>query len=466
MTNIMQHAIRYALAITVLLLLMAVPNLRLVVLIFCIFWAALGVRQSIQSLSIVVLAKFLNPSVFPPESGLALISWTVIAASGLRIIVDWIRSKPKVSRPLIWLLIFFIIVLLQSILFSYSGLISIFKLLSFTFTAVALLAAAAIANQDDYFRGSWFLGIWLAVILLSVPTMFIPDVGYYLDGMGFQGLLSHPQAYAIFLAPAAAWLTGRLFFSNNRGSLVLYVLFVVAWISIFLTRGRTALVAVVGGLLLVGLVALVARRDWAAAIKAFLFRPAQIFVSVSLVLVLVVLSRDIFQAARSFVYKDIDDVVISESFESSRGFLISESMSNFYDHFWFGIGFGVSKSRYMPFEPVIDELTGLPLSASTEKANLAVAVLEETGVVGAFFFCVFMFSLVRQVLRAAEITYPWVFFTCLLTNVGETTFFSVGGLGLYFLLLIAWCLSQISESPRTGTDVGRGYQISRKWYTR
>src|SRR5262249_33043058 len=93
-------------------------------------------------------------------------------------------------------------------------------------------------------------------------------------------------------------------------------------------------------------------------------------------------------------------------------------------------------------EPVIDKVTGLPLSAPVEKGFLPTAVLEETGIFGAIFFALFLFSAMRLVVRRGDIVLAWIFFTCLFVNVGEMIFFSAGGLGLYIWLLMGWAAAR------------------------
>jgi len=435
----LSQTLRVAILIVFLLTVLALhPYASCFVLILLCIWSLMGTAQAIQALSLLVLIKILNPAIYPNEGPISLLGWVVIALAGARIFIDNLRVTWKIQLVLLWLLLFSAVILLESIFFSYYRVVSTFKIVSFAYLALAVLIGFKATANKSVDWTSWFLGIWIAVTVLSAPTFFFPRIGFFLDGMGFQGLLNHPQTFAIFLVPMVAWLMGRLLFLPLKGHYWLYSILTLAWASLFLTRGRTALVAVIMGFTVVILIGLIKRNEWRKLLRRSIFSPIFLVLIISYLAIALFRPPTVLEVVRSFIFKDLPDMGISESFKKSRGFLIVESMDNFIQHKWFGIGFGVSDSIFIPFDPVVEPLTGLPLAAPTEKPMLPVALLEETGIIGTAFFTLFLFTLMKLLISNGNLILSLVFLTCLFLNIGEMIFFSVGGLGLYIWLIMGW----------------------------
>jgi hypothetical protein len=217
----------------------------------------------------------------------------------------------------------------------------------------------------------------------------------------------------------------------------------------FLTRGRTGVYSLSAGWATVMFISLIRRPQWRKRINKTLSKPIVIVPFLLLFVVLLPKSLDVIDAAKGFIYKDIENITIAESFDNSRGFLITESVNNFIRNYWFGIGFGVSNSSRIPFAPVIEPVTGLPISAPTEKPNLPVALLEETGVIGTILFIPFMYLMMKSAISKDNILHPLVFFTAFFINFGEMMFFSAGGFGLFIWLLMAWAINAPVERVKS-----------------
>ena len=233
-----------------------------------------------------------------------------------------------------------------------------------------------------------------------------------------------------------AWLTGTLLFSQGKRAYWLYAATPVAWIFLFLTAARTALIAVVAGFVVILFVALLRRPEWRKSIRKGVLRPISALLAFATLSLFLLKPSLLVDTVYAFVHKGDTQATVEESFASSRGRGIEGQWRTFSANPLFGIGFGVSLDP--SFKPIMDPFTGLPLSAPVEKGFLPTAVLEETGIFGATFFIVFLFSLIRHVFSKTEIILPWVFLASLLVNNGEMIFFSVGGLGLYTWLLMGW----------------------------
>ncbi len=195
------------------------PDAPTIAVIVLSAWAIIGAKQAIQALSLMVLIKSLNSAITPSETSIALLCWIVTALAGIRILLDLIRTNCKINRTILWLLIFSLFIFAESLFISNYPAVSIFKVVSFAYAAVVVLFAFRLTALRGVDWTPWFLGIWIAVVVLSIPTYFAPEIGYSIDGLGFQGILKHPQLFASFLAPMAAWLSGKLFFNPSKSSL-------------------------------------------------------------------------------------------------------------------------------------------------------------------------------------------------------------------------------------------------------
>jgi hypothetical protein len=144
--------------------------------------------------------------------------------------------------------------------------------------------------------------------------------------------------------------------------------------------------------------------------------------------------------------QDASNVV--DAFQSSRGDLIALMLANIKSNPFEGIGFGIAskpEAMAIAYDPVL----GLPTSAPVEKGVLPLAVLEEVGVLGAAAVLAWMLLLVRRSARGG-VTPVAVGLTVLFLNMGESTLFSPGGIGLFTLVLLGWTFacSQNSLPPR------------------
>ena len=125
--------------------------------------------------------------------------------------------------------------------------------------------------------------------------------------------------------------------------------------------------------------------------------------------------------------------------------LIMASLDNFERAPITGIGFGVpTNARY--FRPQIGFM-GMPVGASVEKGFMPSAVLEEIGLPGAIFTLWIILTLAAPVIRQPDLTLFWVLATSLIVNFGEMVFFSVGGMGFYFWLMMAFAYSRSVSMP-------------------
>jgi hypothetical protein len=291
----------------------------------------------------------------------------------------------------------------------------------------------------------WLRSAFVAIVAWSAPLLALP-VGRLRNEQGFQGIFDQPQAFAIVMAPLIAWLTGALIF-GRRLDVVTKCALAGGWVMLFASLARTALASIALGFVIAATIGAVAGGPPRAAL-ARLARRRATWAAGALLLPLLALSAGALQAAAlEFLLKGDTDASVGEGFYASRGFLIIASFDNFLDRPWTGIGFGV------PTDPgaagvTRDAALGVPLAASSEKGFLPSAVLEETGIVGTVALLVLLAALSRRALRAGDLPSLWLFWAAFVTNLGEMTFFSFGGLGRYIWLLLA--LATTAAAPAHG----------------
>jgi len=398
-------------------------------------WAFFGIRQSIESLTLSWLLAFLNPGIFESGFGEDVLRWIVIMAVFVRVGSAYFFSRRRVPYNWIALTLFVLVVSMTSLFTSYARDVSILKLTMFYLGSSSILLAFHATRGRVRYWDSWFLALFAVVVAAGLPLLFFP-LGYVRNGWGFQGILNHPQAYALFLAPITARLTATVVLHQKR-SLAMMALLSMGWISLLATRARTGFVALLMGLIVALVVVAVFRPAVRREILRVLMRP----ISLAFLLMLgggLILNANLLQREiQAFLLKGDDDMTVAEAFQDSRGRLIERSWNNFERNPVLGIGFGVA-SDPTSFQIRRDPLFGLPVGASVEKGLLLTAILEEVGIVGSIFFGLMLFMILRPLLRRSPLPMIWMALTAICVNVGESVFFAVGGMGLFMWLIIGY----------------------------
>jgi O-antigen ligase len=327
--------------------------------------------------------------------------------------------------PLFFLIGVLVIINLFS---SYYLSVSLFKLLLLFVGASGIISCFQTAKKTKIYWLKWFFTLYLTFLILSVPTFLVPSIGYFRNGSGFQGLSNQPQAFGIFIAPFASYAICHFLFNNSKyfwgGIMALSLGFVFA--SGSRTSFITVILSVFLALLIKGFIGRFLRRIF--SLKFFIY---------GLVLLLLILSQlsTIKEGVRSFVLKRDQKLDVSESFEASRGFLILTQLKNISENPLLGIGFQLSS---IPKELIVktDPFFGLPIQAPVEKGNILTAILEENGIIGTAVFIIFFVILILRIGRHNSIELVGMTLASILTNIGEATLFSFGGMGLFVWLII------------------------------
>ncbi|PUZ26247.1 hypothetical protein DCC81_18660 [Chitinophaga parva] len=403
-----------------------------VLCVLCIYWAAKDVDKGIKALTVSFLIFAVNPVLFhaPLSTVISLLRIVLIFVFAGKVITSNRAGMPVYYKALLG---FLLVVTLITFYSSYESMVSISKLFQFGLAASSILLGFANSRKTVDYWINWFYTLFVLVVLLSLPFLAIPSVGFARNGTGFQGILNHPQAYAVFLSPYIALLLAEVVFLQRHNRFNILMLLLGAG-SLVLTQGRTGLAAIV---VAAGLLIIFALFFHRSLLKQFgtPFRKLGGMVAILAIAVLVIFKYDDIQSSvYKFLLKRDTVADLKGSYNMSRGQKLGDQERNIAAHPVFGIGFGLPSNRG-DLEVQRDPIFDLPVGATVEKGLLFISVFEEIGYIGAFFFYLFLFILFRQFIRARSIALPWLVLAAFATNVGEATLFSFGGMGLFIWLL-------------------------------
>lgn len=401
-------------------------------------WALLGPRQTLQALALSWLGCTLNLDVFPVESFkvATTLKWAVLATAASRTAFAAIHRRQPVPRLALYLCVFCAGAAFTSLAASPLPAISLLKLLAFLAGSTTILLAFMQAG-DDRALADWATVFVLVVVAGSAMLLGSSD-GYKHIFRGptlLKGLLIRPQELAVFLAPLIAYLTSLLV--SGQSSWRSNAFLCVTLLLLVTSGSRTGFLAALGACLLCGVIALAFRRDWRVEIMQVVRHPA--FVGGAVLIALAVLARwdTVSERAVNLVYKRAGS--IAQEFEASRGFLVRKQIANFRESPVVGIGFGMPSSP-LELKTVKEGILGVPVSAPIEKGVLPMAILEETGLLGALLFLGVLGSILATAILRLGFPGASLAIAVMLNNLGEANVFSIGGMGMYYWLALGFAI--------------------------
>lgn len=414
------------------------------------FLAMFGRRHAITALAVSWLITMVNPGLAPEAYLGAAGRYFVILAAAVSVL--WrssffraVRVQPIILGTLA-LGAFFIV---HSWFVSPFLDVSILKALSWTIVVMTLLSAwSGLSPERRRQLSEQLYAAFVALALLSLPLLFLP-VGFLRNGTGFQGILNHPQAFGTAMALLGAWTVGR-FLGTSRPPWRAVLLSVLCLVLSVLSETRTAGLGLVFGVVTAVLVVpLIAGRKIVAVLPGLQSRRFQIVAAFGLV-GLIVAAPLLHAVVDDFISKSGREEVsgVLEAYDRSRGVLIDPVLENIQTTPLRGIGFGIaSQPEFMEIQR--DPVLGLPIGASIEKGVMPLAILEEVGIPGAALFLVWLWMILRRSAKAGMAPFT-VVITILFINLGESVFFSPGGMGMLQLILVAWAASMGFGKKITG----------------
>lgn len=402
-------------------------------------YALLGRAHAIRALAMSWLFTMLSPGI-APEAGLESVGRYAIlfAASGSAFIHSRMLSRqPRLRSITVATLLLGLFLVVHSLMFSPIIDVSVLKAISWTLAMSALISAWAGLSiyerhqvEDQIFAG-------LALILVFSLPMLATSLGYLRNGSGFQGILNHPQAFGPAMALLGAWSAARML-SRVRPSFKLVALAGASAAMVILSEARTAGFAMIGSL---GIAMLLAPSIAGRPVRQVIpgLRSSRVWAVLGmLALAGLSFAPELLDTIQYYLTKSGRAQVesLAEIYDRSRGGLIEQMMANITEHPFTGIGFGIASEPWT-MTVTRDPILGLPTGASIEKGVTPLMVLEELGIFGAFLVGLWFLWLLRSSARSGLAPFA-VCLATLLLNMGESTLFSPGGLGLIMLILLGW----------------------------
>lgn len=241
----------------------------------------------------------------------------------------------------------------------------------------------------------------------------------------FCGVTCNSQALAPLLACSLTWTLCDMLFVERRFSKLHVALLVCALPLLYMTRSRVALVTSVFGMCVV--VFYVARKIQLPPRVRHHLGTGMWVALIGLVAVTVILQMT--RGTMSEWVRKTNDVSgdkrsLGEALTGSRQTLIEYSLYEFRRNPLIGSGFQVA-------EYTRDHVRGkgFVVSASIEKGILPVMILGETGILGSLAFLVFLCSFFLICAQRKYYMTISLFAVFLMSNMGEATLFSPGGIG-------------------------------------
>lgn len=428
----------------VLALSLAVPQARAGLMAALAFGALVSPSLALRALALTWMMTVLNPGIV--GDGLAggslryAVIFSVFAAALFRGI--WI-SRGLVPRLVVSTIAFPAYAALAAVVVSYAVDVSLLKVASYCVGVIGMLWSVYLLDDSPRFE-RWLLRLVVVIVFASFP-LIVSGVGYFRNGSGFQGILTHPQFYGAFLGVVLSWLFVLRFVEHDRSRLLLATI-VVGSISLIATEARVGVATLIGSVTFVSLFFAPSGAQRSRARNVFL-------VATTVILLLLIIFPAVGEAIYQFAIKEGrgNPRDIAESLEQSRGQLIFTSFMNFLDHPLLGIGFGLPSDparMVVQYDPVL----GLPASVPVEKGFIVTALLEETGVIGTALFTLFMIAIIRRALWSRRSALIALAFAVPLSNIAEVTMFSLGGNGLFFWVLLSFAAYSVRATRGAEPD--------------
>jgi hypothetical protein len=367
--------------------------------------------------------------------------------AALRVGYDWLKRPFVMPLWYRFLLLFAAIVAILALFTSTWPIGSLLKLTSFTVGATAIYVGIRLSGWERF--GSALLAFGATVTCLSLPLLGQP-AGYSTNGTQFQGIIGHPQAYGILISvPFAYGIAVWLLDGAARPRLSQILLLGAMAVTLVLSGTRTgyfsAFIGLLGGVILTS--------SSGKTFNRLLFHPATYF-GLALFIALVAISNPSAQVEAFFFERSAasyDPYGLSVDpkysvvgyFVASRLILIEESWRNFVAHPFWGIGFGIP-TQLAGSRGVASGL-GLPLSLANQKGFLGTMLLEEIGIVGSLAFLPVIVAQMLTIRTCRTISVVVLYLTALAVNLGETAFFSIGGIGILVQVALATALVAVEQ---------------------
>lgn len=395
----------------------------------------------------------LNPGVLPKVGSI-----TGYSLRAGPLLIGLVLAATSASRqghhrlPFIMIVPFMLAAIVSSV-DGWAPMVSLMKIVNFSVFLLGLWFGTQNLQhrpKDLFVLRSFFLALAFLIIIGSIMLWPFPTISFatslqyalreggvelaeemyqYMQEEGmralFCGITNQSQALAPLSACAFAFTACDMLFVERKFRLPHVVLLIVAMPVLYMTRSRLALLTLAATMVIIVFYT-TRQMQLRADVRARLGQGVVLFLVFTFALAVVsqIRSGAMSEWIRKTADARDDKRSLTEALTSSRLGLIGENMKDFKRNPMIGMGFQVAEHTRRQTRG-----RGFVISASIEKGVLPVMVLGETGVLGTFFFFLFLASFYYTCSRRKYYITITLFSVFLVTNMGEATFFSPGGGG-------------------------------------
>ena len=402
-TEIIAGFFKWSLVILLLLL----PGGPILVTLLAVAIGSIGKVKKVDLFFLFFLTGFINGSLANFE-GYSMLRYLIL----LPLLIN-ARSKILAGKVLTTpVLVFFFYLVGHSLLISPNPMFSFLNVVS-AFLTIAVGFAAIYCDRKE---GFWleFQTICMVIALWSLISIPFTEFSYARNGVGLQGIGTHPNLFGIFLAPLCFYAFTQLL---SRPRFFDILLFIVFFMILILSQSRTSIFAVILSLLFYAVFADKMITKYAKR-GIILFLP--------MVAILIAFAGPISNTVIDILTKGGGETItVTDSIERSRGALFFAQIENIEAQPFLGIGFKIMSSGESNsfFEAASADNT-------YEKGVFLLALTEELGIIGALLFAVVLYSMLAHIFnRKVQSAVFFIPICFLFTTFGEATLFSIGGNG-------------------------------------
>lgn len=446
-------------------------------------WCAFSNKLGWALVYFVLMPYFviLNPAIFPKGSsvvGLSLRLGPLLI--GFCLAMRGMSRSGRHRLPFIGIIPFLMAALISSTS-GWAPKVSFLKLINFvTFLFGIWYGTQNLQHRpkDVFLLRSFFLAISALLVFGSIAVMPFPGIAFAtslsaalkeggtelaedvfkvmeLEGMQtlFCGITNQSQALAPLLCSVLALVSCDMLFVERRFCWPHLALLAFTLPLLYLTRSRVALIT---GMFVIGIVFFYTSRVIKLPHNVRRHIGNGMVVCLVMLIVIAVISQlrsgAMSEWARKTSDSKSDKRSLIEALTSSRMPLIEMSLNDFKRNPFLGMGFQVAE--YTKYKT---KGKSFIISASIEKGVLPVMVLGEGGILGVVCFLIFLVSFYWICTKRKYFVTITTFSVLLVTNMGEATFFSPGGIGG-----ILWMMTCVGGFAIDTTLLFR-QQLQRQW---
>ena len=401
--------------ITIALLIQRVPYINMLVYGGLLYHSFKGVSNSIKALLLSFLFAFTNNNFSQYTDIITnVLRWCIFISAFYNVVKTQLKYGVKgIKKSWIFFSVYIFVNFISSWIYSVNVYISFFKLSSFIIGIYISMVGIQFCEQNEI--EEWIYYFVSSISILNLAMIFIGREGYYKTIYSstnlFCGILNHPNLLGAFNILSMALY---IFFLNTYKEKEKYTVIcsLSIFITTFLSKARTAILGV-------SILFLIFMLKY---FKVSLKRLTIGIFSLTIVIFISYLSIDkLNNNLKEIVFK-YDNQSILYSRESQ----FSKVYNQYKDSPLIGLGFGIDRDTY----DITNQTT------ATEKGNIVLGILSESGILGMIFFILWISCFIVENFRYDKKELIFLIGAIFFSNMGELTFFSMNSLGIVMSIML------------------------------